>query len=38
MKFGGIRPGPHADRDFRRLVLACQSLAGSEGRPCWWRA
>jgi hypothetical protein len=31
IKFGGVRPGPRADRDFRRLVQACQSLATDRG-------
>jgi hypothetical protein len=31
IKFGGVRPGPRADQDFRRLLLACQSLASDRG-------
>jgi GNAT superfamily N-acetyltransferase len=31
IKFGGVRPGPRADHDFRHLILACQSLASDRG-------
>jgi len=31
IKFGGVRPGPDAERDFRRLVRACHALAAERG-------
>jgi len=31
VKFGAVRPGPRAERDFGRLLEACEALAGARG-------
>jgi hypothetical protein len=31
VKFGAIRPGPHAPREFERLLRVCEALASAEG-------
>lgn len=33
VKFGAVRPGPHAADDFDRLVSACEAFAAERGSP-----
>lgn len=33
VKFGAVRPGPHEEQDFSRLLMACEQLAASHGLP-----
>jgi GNAT superfamily N-acetyltransferase len=31
VKFGAVRPGPHAEQDFVRLLTTCEQLAATQG-------